>query len=1022
MKRNMPLLAILSLVASALVVWLALAGPAFAQEGEFPRKGIVQREASLRTGPGLRFEIVSKAEAGLELTIIDANATGEWYLLQDDLWISASLVELEGEEGDDATPTTSTTGARTPTRTPAATRTPRATRTPTATPAASVTVLLPAISSGSAPAADRVTGVVLQNSNLRAGPGVGYAIVGKAPIGSVLTIVGANAAGDWLQLDTGQWIAAFLVKLNAPVGGGGSTTTTTTTTAAPSLLIRPLLTLTEPVPAGAVTAKVVAAVEGDVIRVEFGGATEEVRYVGIDAPDAGTAGFQTAQAANQALVGGETVYLAPATVDRDNANRLLRYVYTEDGRLVSAELLAQGWSLPLVLPPDFDRAAEFNRIAANAAFTGRGFWSGASPFGADVAPYATVAIAGAIYAGPGTNNPAVADVTVNTPLAMLGRTEDGAWVQVRAPSGATGWIYAPQIKPNIAISQLPVTQTGPSGPTPAISGGVAPTPMPVVGTATVVNPAEYRTGPGTQYSAAGNALPGSTIAIVGRSADSQWFMLDSGIWIPATSLVNAPLNAPITEPIATPTPALPVVGQAVVLSQADLRSGPGMQFPVTGVATSGSSVNIVGRSADGGWYLTDTGGWLTSFSLLNPPTSAPVVDPSMTPTPTPVGGVVQQAAPLPVVATANIIVQTDLRTGPGIQFPSVSTVLPGTSVSIVGRSADSQWYFTNQNVWVQGTALDSQPFNAPVTDGATGGATPTPAPTPLPVVGTLNVLVQTDLRAGPGLQFPVITTAFPGTGLNVSGRTNDSQWFLTSNGSWVAASAVTNIPANVPVTEPTPTPLPNGLVLAGNGSVFVDIALRAGPGEQFEQVGFASAGSTIPIVGRSTDGLWYLTANGSWILAAAVTNTPATIPVFEPTPTPFGTPPPPPTPLVVGPSPTPTATFPPPPPTIMPTPTVTPAPALTITRVDRIDDWVIIANQGGSGVDLAGWTLTVEGSDKRCPLQTVLAANDSLRVWAGAGGVGANQLNCNIAGGMFASTNSAALLLDPAGVTVARGQ
>ncbi|NTU51352.1 MAG: gamma-glutamyl-gamma-aminobutyrate hydrolase family protein [Candidatus Aminicenantes bacterium] len=31
----------------------------------------------------------------------------------------------------------------------------------------------------------------------------------------------------------------------------------------------------------------------------------------------------------------------------------------------------------------------------------------------------------------------------------------------------------------------------------------------------------------------------------------------------------------------------------------------------------------------------------------------------------------------------------------------------------------------------------------------------------------------------------------------------------------------------------------------GNGSVFVDIALRAGPGEQFEQVGFASAGSTI---------------------------------------------------------------------------------------------------------------------------------------------------------------------------------
>jgi hypothetical protein len=233
---------------------------------------------------------------------------------------------------------------------------------------------------------------------------------------------------------------------------------------------------------------------------------------------------------------------------------------------------------------------------------------------------------------------------------------------------------------------------------------------------------------------------------------------------------------------------------------------------------------------------------------------------------------------------------------------------------------------------------------------------------------------------------------------------------------------VTNIPANVPITEPTPTPLPNGLVLAGNGSVFVDIALRAGPGEQFEQVGFASAGSTIPIVGRSSDGLWYLTANGSWILAAAVTNTPANIPIFEPTPTPFGTPPPPPTPLVVGPSPTPTATFPPPPPSITPVPTLTPAPALTITNIDRTQDWVIIANSGGSGVDLTGWTLAVENSDKRCPLQTILAASGSLRVWAGAGGVGANQLNCNVAGGMFVGNNNAALLLDATGATVARRQ
>lgn len=1008
-KRTAPFLAVLFLVAAALLTWAALAGPAYAQESGFPRRAVVQREASLRTGPGLRFEIVSRAEPGLVVTVIDTNATGEWYLLQDDLWISASLVEWEGEETPP--PTLAAPGTRTPTRTPAPTRTPRATRTPT--PAPGSTVLLPAVSSG---AGATTTGVVLQNSNLRAGPGVSYAIVGKAPQGTVLTFVGANAAGDWLQTDQQQWIAAFLVNLRAPLPSAG-VVTATVAVAAPSLLVRPLLTFTEPLPAGAIAAKVSAAVEGDVIRVEFGGATEEVRYVGIDAPDGGTAGFQTAQAANQALVGGATVYLAPASVERDSANRLLRYVYTADGHLVSAELLAQGWALPLLLPPDFDRASEFNRITANAALTGRGFWSGASPLGADVAPYALVTIAGTIYAGPGATNPAVGDITVNTALALLGRTEDGAWVQARTPAGAAGWVYAPQVSANLPISQLAVTQAGPSGPAPAIGAGVAPTPMPVVGTAIVVNPAELRTGPGTQFAAAGNAQPGTTVAIVGRSADSQWFMLDSGFWIPATSLVNAPANAPVTEPIATPTPALPVVGSAVVLSQAELRSGPGMQFPATGVATAGSSVNIVGRSADGGWYLTDTGGWLTSFSLLNPPTTAPVVDPSVTPTPTAPGGA------LPVVGTANVIVQTDFRTGPGFQFSSVSTVNPGTVVNVVGRSPDGQWYFTDQNVWVQVTAVDNQSINAPVTDGGAGASTPTPAPTPLPVVGTLNVVIQTDLRAGPGLQFPVMTPALPGTVLNVSGRTADGQWFLTSTGSWVQASAVVNAPPNVPITEPTPTPLPGGLTVAGSGSVFVDIALRAGPGEQFEPIGFAAAGSPIAIVGRSADGLWYLTANGSWILAAAVTNTPAEMPVFEPTPTPFGTPPPTPTSLVVGSTPTPTATFPPPPPTITPTPTITPAPVLTINGINRAEDWVIIANQGGSGIDLTNWTLAVEGNmDKRCPLYGILAANMTLRVWAGNGGVGANQINCNVAGGMFAGNASAALLIDPAGNTIVRMQ
>jgi len=58
------------------------------------------------------------------------------------------------------------------------------------------------------------TGVVLQNANLRAGPGTQYAILGRAPAGSTVRVAATNDAGDWYHLANGNWIAGFLVDLN----------------------------------------------------------------------------------------------------------------------------------------------------------------------------------------------------------------------------------------------------------------------------------------------------------------------------------------------------------------------------------------------------------------------------------------------------------------------------------------------------------------------------------------------------------------------------------------------------------------------------------------------------------------------------------------------------------------------------------------------------------------------------------------------------------------------------------------
>lgn len=54
-------------------------------------------------------------------------------------------------------------------------------------------------------------GVVKSNAILRAGPGTNYAKVGYAPKGTQVQIAACNTGCTWYQLDSGKWIAAWLV-------------------------------------------------------------------------------------------------------------------------------------------------------------------------------------------------------------------------------------------------------------------------------------------------------------------------------------------------------------------------------------------------------------------------------------------------------------------------------------------------------------------------------------------------------------------------------------------------------------------------------------------------------------------------------------------------------------------------------------------------------------------------------------------------------------------------------------------
>lgn len=135
-------------------------------------------------------------------------------------------------------------------------------------------------------------------------------------------------------------------------------------------------------PAHGERALVAAVIDGDTIEVQMGGQDWRVRYILINAPEAGEPFGPAATAANRALVAGETVMLVKDVSETDRFGRLLRYVYLADGRFVNAELVRQGFAQLATFPPDVTQEAAIRAAQQEAMAAGRGIWGavgGAAP-------------------------------------------------------------------------------------------------------------------------------------------------------------------------------------------------------------------------------------------------------------------------------------------------------------------------------------------------------------------------------------------------------------------------------------------------------------------------------------------------------------------------------------------------------------------------------------------------------------------------------------------------------------------
>jgi N-acetylmuramoyl-L-alanine amidase len=389
----------------------------------------------------------------------------------------------------------------------------------------------------------------------------------------------------------------------------------------------------------------------------------------------------------------------------------------------------------------------------------------------------------------------------------------------------------------------------------------------------VANGSVYvRGGPGPGFYVMGVLSQNEIVPILGASADNTWWYVNTRFgdgWIAQFS-VTAANTAGVA--VRDPGPIGTVTSGAVYV-----RGAAGQNATAVGTITQGQQVFVVGRTSDGNWlqiqWVYGTG-WVAAQYLSVNGAPAIVQDGQggmdfggTTSGNTTASVPVTSAEPYGIVSASTL----NVRSGPGVNYASLGSVLYGEVLPIVGRTNDSSWYQVETMFgtgWVNAFYLvERNEFGvSPVT---TGTSTNAAVGGPVAVVSAAIL----NLRSGPGVQYSSLGTLNGGEEGIIIGRTNDWTWWLITtrlgNG-WVNRAYVANrgdISA-VPYAAPggtvapapgqaggeAPQPVTSGLMaVVSTGALHI----RSGPNSAFSTIGSVYAGTRLPIIGQSPDRGWW---------------------------------------------------------------------------------------------------------------------------------------------------------------------
>jgi len=365
-------------------------------------------------------------------------------------------------------------------------------------------------------------------------------------------------------------------------------------------------------------------------------------------------------------------------------------------------------------------------------------------------------------------------------------TTDPAVIQTQAVQTAVADMTAAAPPPATEVPPPP------AGPTPDPNLPVAVFPTPAAGEPGAI--ADYNTaifsGPGTNYVVYGAMNGGVTAKVVGKSEDSLWWAVSVPVapggngwvsdgYVTVSNVDGVPvLPTPPVPPTVELVPPGSSDPQATTIANVYVRSGPGGNYPAYGIAPTGMTGRVIGKSEDNQWWVVRLDpamvglgyGWVEmaytqAINVENVQTIETPPSSETAPPPPPPAGV-------PTVTALDYV---NVRSGPGDTYPVLVVAPTGASGEVTGKSADAQWwqvkistdYSADGLGWVSAYYVYPQNVDSvPVVDAPAPPPTVEATPPPASTVGCL--LAQ--------------QTPADGTAVNIS-EPFDTTWVIQNTGS-----------------------------------------------------------------------------------------------------------------------------------------------------------------------------------------------------------------------------------------------